>query len=107
MRGYKLTPRADRDVADILDYYAAVRGSIEAAFRVWDALDSALDGIGQMPESGHRRENLCPPGEVLRYISVFNYLIVYRPDTSPVEIVRIFHGARDVGSILTDEGDQG
>jgi hypothetical protein len=29
-----------------------------------------------------------------------NYLIVYRPDTNPLEIIRILHGMRDMKRIL-------
>lgn len=29
-----------------------------------------------------------------------NYLIVYRPGTKPLEIVRVFHGSRNLERIL-------
>ncbi len=34
---------------------------------------------------------------------VWSYLIVYKPDTSPLAIVRILHGARDVESLLSEK----
>jgi len=33
---------------------------------------------------------------------VYSYLIVYRPESRPLEIVSILHGRRDVARILTE-----
>lgn len=60
-----------------------------------------LERITRMPGIGHRREDLTE--EELRFWPVFDYLIVYRPGSSPLEIVRVLHGRRDVSVVL--EGD--
>jgi plasmid stabilization system protein ParE len=51
-----------------------------------------------MPLSGHRREDLTD--QPVRFWSVYSYVIVYDPDTQPLQIVRILHSARDVRCIL-------
>jgi len=38
----------------------------------------------------------------VKFFSVFSYLIVYRPDTNPLQVVSILHGRRDVEQILKD-----
>ncbi len=47
---------------------------------------------------GHLREDLAE--EPLRFWPVYSYLIIYRPDSRPLEIVRVLHGARDVRNLL-------
>jgi len=39
-------------------------------------------------------------GEVLAY--VYSCLIVYRPETKPVQIAAILHGHRDIHTLLKD-----
>ncbi len=47
---------------------------------------------------GHLRQDLAD--EPLRFWAVYSYLIIYREDSDPLEIVRVLHGARDVKSLL-------
>lgn len=74
--------------------------SLNAAKRVQADLRSAMRKLAEMPGMGHLRHDLAD--EPLRFWSVFSYLIIYRPDTSPLQIVRVLHGARDIKSILQD-----
>ncbi len=34
------------------------------------------------------------------FFPAYSYLIVYRPETSPLQVVAILHGRRDVGQLL-------
>jgi antitoxin ParD1/3/4/toxin ParE1/3/4 len=52
--------------------------------------------LADQPGSGHYRDELMPRD--YRFWSVFSYLIVYRWQMQPIEIVAIVHGARDLGS---------
>jgi antitoxin ParD1/3/4/toxin ParE1/3/4 len=54
--------------------------------------------LAQTPGMGHLREDLAD--EPLRFWPVYSYLIIYRPETDPLEIVRVLHGARDVRAVL-------
>ncbi len=51
-----------------------------------------------MPGMGHRRSDLGD--DSLRIWPVFSYLIVYRPETNPLEIVRVVSGYRDLAPLL-------
>jgi plasmid stabilization system protein ParE len=92
MKRFVLTPRAKQDVSDIWDYIAA--DNIEAADRVLDALERALVKLAKTPGIGHWREELTDKRH--RFFLVYSYLIVYRPETKPLQIIRVLHAARDV-----------
>jgi plasmid stabilization system protein ParE len=96
MKRYVLTPRAKRDINDIWDYIA--NDSIEAADRVIDALEWAMIKLAKRPGIGHWREELADKRH--RFLLVYSYLIVYRYESKPLQIVRVLHAARDMQSIL-------
>jgi plasmid stabilization system protein ParE len=51
-----------------------------------------------MPGMGHRRNELA--SKELFVWPVGQYLIIYRPDTDPLEIVRVVSGYRDLAALL-------
>jgi len=101
MKPFLLTPRAEQDVSDIWDYIAD--DSIEAADRVLDALEKALYKLARNPAIGHMREELADRRH--RFLLVYSYLIVYRFETQPLQVLRVLHAARDVQSILGLTGE--
>jgi plasmid stabilization system protein ParE len=94
---YLISPAAKLDLLDIRDYLAK-HGSRNVAARVLRDLRDAIQNVTEMPGVGHLRPDLA--GESLRFYRVYKYLIIYRTDTSPLQVVRVLHGARDVRSIL-------
>ena len=36
----------------------------------------------------------------LKFWPIYSYLVVYQPDSRPVQIIRILHGMRDIETIL-------
>lgn len=99
MARYVLTDRAKHDIQQIVSYIR--RRNPSAAKRVRAELRDAMRLLADFPGLGHLREDLTD--EPLRFWSVYSYLIVYRPDTKPLEVIRVLHGAQDVGSILARE----
>jgi plasmid stabilization system protein ParE len=97
-RRFVLTPAADQDLNDIWDYIAA--DNIEAADRVLSALETAFQRLADGPALGHYREDLADKRH--RFDSVFSYLIVYRWEANPLQIIRILHAARDVPRLLSE-----
>jgi antitoxin ParD1/3/4/toxin ParE1/3/4 len=55
--------------------------------------------LAEMPEMGHLREDLAE--EPLRFWPVYSYLIIYRPDRNPLEVVRVLSGYRDIADLLS------
>jgi plasmid stabilization system protein ParE len=85
MKPFILTPRAAQDVGDIWDYIAD--DSIEAADRVLDALEKAMYRLSKTPGVGHVREELADRRH--RFFPVYSYLIVYRFETKPLQVLRV------------------
>lgn len=102
MSGYLLTRAADADLDEIWRFICASSGTTRA-----DALESelhfAMHRLGELPGMGHLRQDLAD--ETLRFWGVHRFLIVYRPEMRPVQIVRVLHSARDVQAILGSESD--
>ena len=46
-----------------------------------------------MPGLGHRRADVENPD--IRFWKVYSYLIAYRPNTAPLRVIRVVHGAQD------------
>ncbi len=95
MKRYVLSPAATADVEQI----AAFLGEHvpHATDAVLSRIRAATRRMASTPGIGHLREDLAD--EPLRFVAVWSYLVVYRL-TSPVEIVRVVHGARDVARVL-------
>jgi len=93
---FALTAQARLDLFEIWNYVAD--DSIDAADRITERLHEAFQKLAEMPHMGHRREDLADSRH--RFWSVFSYVIVYRPDTQPMQIVAILHGARDIQAFL-------
>ena len=51
-----------------------------------------------MPGIGHLRVDLADRRH--RFFLVYSYLIVYRSQTKPLQVIRVLHAARDVQEIL-------
>ena len=98
-RRFVLSVLAARDLAEIVTHVRA-EGGIRQAKRVLRELQGAMLRAADLPHSGHRREDLT--GADVRFLSVWSYLIVYRPGKSPIEIARVLHGARDIPTLLSD-----
>jgi plasmid stabilization system protein ParE len=56
--------------------------------------------LADFPNAGHWRHDLTEAA--VRFLPVYLYLIVYRPETKPVQIVAVVHGRRDVAKILPE-----
>ena len=59
----------------------------------------ACQRLAQKPNLGHFRRDLTD--KPVRFFAVRGtYLVVYDPDTLPLEVLRVLHGARDVPTEL-------
>lgn len=97
-RGVSFTEAAETDLDEIWEYVA--ERSIDAADRILAEVHSTCVLLAQNPGIGHAREDLTE--RPLKFISAFSYLIVYDPETSPLQIIAVLHGARDVESLMKD-----
>lgn len=94
---FVLSPEALEDMASIWHYVQA-QSSREMADRVESVIRDRMAFLARNPGAGHWRKDLTEL--VVRFFPVYSYLIVYRPETSPLQIVAILQGRRDVDNIL-------
>jgi antitoxin ParD1/3/4/toxin ParE1/3/4 len=102
MTPFVLTPAARRDLEEIWDYLAADNRKL--AERVLDKIEAAMRKLARTPAIGHLREDLADRRH--RFFLVYSYLIVYRSDARPLQVIRILHASRDVQSLLGLHEDQ-
>jgi toxin ParE1/3/4 len=98
-RRYVLAPEAALDLVQIWRYIQK-QSSLEMADRVEAVIRDRFAFLAENPGAGHWRKNLTE--EVVKFFPVYSYLIVYRPETTPLQIVSILHGRRDVERLLKD-----
>ena len=97
MKTIVLRRSADRDLDDIYDWIAA--DDPVAAERHVRRIVAAAKRLAAFSESGRARPEI---GEGARSLVVGRYLVLYRIERERVEIVRIVHGAREVGGLLDE-----
>ncbi|MHB1767711.1 MAG: type II toxin-antitoxin system RelE/ParE family toxin [Phycisphaerae bacterium] len=100
MTAFVLTPAAEADLTDIISYIAGHNSA--AAEKTVDRFGRTFRMLADNPEAGHLREDLA--NEPLRFWTIYSYMIIYRPGTSPLQIIRILHGAQDLKEML-DSGE--
>ncbi|HXQ22980.1 MAG TPA: type II toxin-antitoxin system RelE/ParE family toxin [Candidatus Acidoferrales bacterium] len=65
---------------------------VDTALRVDGELEKVLLRLAAYPHIGHRRTDLLLSR--FRVWPFYSFLVIYKPETSPLEIVRIWHGAQ-------------
>lgn len=96
MNAYVLSQDAEQDLDDLWDYVADE--SIDAADRLIGLIFDTFEEVARFPRMGHKREDLTK--FPVLFWPVGNYLVIYRGIQSPIEIVGIVHGKRDVPAFL-------
>jgi plasmid stabilization system protein ParE len=99
MSRYALTPLAKADIFESWSYIAD--DSEETADRIERAIYDACAFVAEAPMRGHSRSDLT--NRPLRFWTLTRYpsfSIVYRPDTSPLQVVAVLHGKRNLRRIL-------
>jgi plasmid stabilization system protein ParE len=94
--GYILGQDADLDLDEIWEYIA--RDNIDAADRWIEKLFDAFEALAQNPGVGHKREDLTAHPVLLWPVGA--YLIIYRAERAPLEIVAVTQGSRDIPAFL-------
>jgi plasmid stabilization system protein ParE len=96
-RRYKLTPQARYDLLSIWEFIA--RDNIRAAGRLAERMEAAFRLLARFPQTGHKRVDVDTSEPVL-FWPVGSYVVAYRPEPRPLVILRILHGARDLGALF-------
>ena len=103
MSEYALTPLAKEDIFEIWSFIASDKEEI--ADRVEQAIYEACAFVADARMRGHSRSDLT--NRSLRFWTLThypNYMIVYRPESSPLQVVAVLHGRRNLRRILKKRG---
>ena len=95
--GYRLTGAAEDDLSEILLYVAEHDGA-GRALHVHAKFVEAFERLASTPGAGAKRPELT--GDRARWWTVFRWIVFYDPETSPITILRVVHGARELDLIL-------
>ena len=97
MRRYKLATPARQDLADIYAYIANDNAS--AAKRLINELHASFRMLADAPQLGTLRPEYRT--EAVRTFSVRNYVVFYQYLDGVLEVYRVFHGAREIDSLMS------
>ena len=97
MKRFVLTKTAERDLDKIKSYLGEKAGPATTR-RVMKEIRRAFDLLGRNPGVGHVRQDVID--RPVKFWPLYSYLIVYDPETKPVQIMRVLHGMRDLAEIL-------
>lgn len=99
MASYRMSSKAEEDLLSIWRYIA--ESSPTSATKLVRAFHQHFTLLAENTQMGRARPDIAPE---LRYFPVKNYLILYRQIPDGVEVMRVVHGRRDLGSLF-DTGD--
>ena len=100
-----IRPRAIEDIQKLATYLE-INATAEVVQRFRASIMETVEQIEQMPGAGAPRQvnNLRLSGLRMRSVRGFrDYLIFYITPLGTIEIIRLLHGAQDVGSILENQ----
>mgnify|MGYP002624520877 FL=1 len=90
---------AIQDLDHIWDHIGTENGNPVAADRFIDSIRDRSDAYARQPEMGTSWSELAPR---IRFFVVGNYVVIYRPDTTGIQVARVSHGARDIQSVFNE-----
>lgn len=99
-----IRPMAQTDLDDTAEYL--VRENPAAAIRFLAATEETFKQLLATPGLGRVRAYLNPKLKDLRSWRIRGFekwLAFYRPTDGGIEVVRILHGARDLGPLLSED----
>jgi toxin ParE1/3/4 len=94
MNRYKIAKEARQDLKEIYRYIFSANPS--AADSLHDLFFDKFHMLAQNPLLGEARNDLA---ENLRMFTTGNYVILYRPAKTGIEIIQIVHSARDLPAL--------
>ena len=98
-------PRARRDLLEQFVYLGEEAG-VELAKRYFAAVVEVCAMLVKQPNAGVAYDSGVAGLEGMRRFPIHgfeNYLLFYLPRHGGIEVVRVLHGARDIGSLLFEE----
>ena len=97
MTQFRLTIRAQRDLAEIWDAIGIQHDNPTAADRLIDKVYDQMSMLASQPRLGQMRDEWSPN---LRIFPIGNYAILYFPQEEGIEVIGVVYGRRDLPSLF-------
>jgi len=95
----QFTPQAAEDLDSI--WWFIAEDNRGAADRVEKEILATCHRLAKHPRMGIKRQDITPLPVRFWTVTKFpNYVIVYRPETVPLQVVAVLHGKRDLREVL-------
>ena len=95
----QFTPQATEDLDSI--WWVIAEDNRDAADRVEREILATCHRLAKHPRMGTKRQDITPLTVRFWTVTKFpNYVIVYRPETVPLQVVAVLHGKRDLKEVL-------
>lgn len=97
--GFQLTPQAIKDIDSIWQFIA--EDNKQAADFVEAEFIAACRRLARYPSMGTKRQDITPlPVRFWTVTKYPNYVIVYRPETAPLQVVAVLHSRQRLKDVL-------
>ncbi len=104
MRTVRRLPLARLDLLEAVAYLAERSEASARRFRI--EAEVTLSRLADLPGLGTRFDSTRPDLVDIRYLPISkfrNWIVFYRPILDGIEVIRVLHGARDLGAALSEE----
>ena len=93
---YDVASAAQDDLFEIWSHIA--KDSVDLANRIDFEFYELFASLGRMPTQGHTRKDLTHHSVL--FFPLYSFLVIYQPDVTPIRIMAVLRGRRDVKRIL-------
>lgn len=98
MTAYRISAEAQDDLFEI--WRRIAQDSVALANRIEGEFYSLFESLAQMPRQGHSRKDLT--SRPVLFFPLYSFLVVYQPEASPIRILAVLRGRRNVKRILKE-----
>jgi toxin ParE1/3/4 len=95
---FHVSKETEQDLDEIFVYWARNAG-LGVADRTVETIEERFALLGDFPNAGRKRDEI---GRDVRSFPVGEFVIYFRKSRRAVEIIHVFHGARDQRSAFRD-----
>lgn len=99
---FQLSRQAQDALDKLWDYYCE-QGGTRLADRILAQIRDTIDLLIEHPQRGHWRRDLTD--KPFRFYRIYNFFLIYDPQSSPLYIARVYHSAQDIKSRMETEPD--
>ncbi|AKG20309.1 type II toxin-antitoxin system RelE/ParE family toxin [Calothrix sp. 336/3] len=97
MKQHIISPEANQDLEEIIDYFTS--HNIDAGERFVDEFNKKCRYLANFPNMGRSYADIK---DYLRDLPLEGYIILYRVTDTGIEILRVVSGYRDLESLFVD-----